>query len=244
MAMDYDAYAATYAHTRWAVPWILDPLTRAVRRQPGGAAIVEIGCGTGNYAIALAAAVPGYVYKGFDLSAEMLRVARGRSSAVEWSAGDAGRAFPFPDRSAALAFAVDVVHHVKRLDTFMREAARILVPDGSLMIVTDSEANMSRRSLTRFFPEILPIELARYPALEALSRAAAAAGLGLESEEPAAGDIALDDAFIAKLAAKCSSAMRLIPAAAHARGLARVREAAARGETWHSCYTILTWRRS
>ena len=241
--LDYDAYAPLYAQTRSAVPWILAPLARAARAVAPGATIVEIGCGTGNYAIALAAAVPGRVYKGFDLTPEMLQVARGRSSAVEWSTGDADRAFPYADGSAALAFAVDVVHHLRRLDTFFDEAARILVPGGHLLIVTDSEENMRRRSLTRFFPEILPIELARYPKLEMLRHAAAAAGLAFQSEELAAGEIPLDDAFIANVAAKCSSAMRLIPPAAHERGMARVRAAAARGETWYSCYTVLAWRR-
>jgi len=241
--MDYDSYAPLYAQTRSAVPWILAPLARAVRAAPPGATIVEIGCGTGNYVSALAAFEPDRVYKGFDLSAEMLRVARGHSAAVEWSAGDADRAFPFAAASAALAFAVDVVHHLHHLETFFAEAARILFPGGHLLVVTDSEENMRRRSLTRFFPEILPIELARYPKLEMLRHAAAAAGLAFQSEELAAGEIPLDDAFIANVAAKCSSAMRLIPPAAHERGMARVRAAAARGETWYSCYTVLAWRR-
>jgi S-adenosylmethionine-diacylgycerolhomoserine-N-methlytransferase len=241
--MDYDAYAPLYAQTRSAVPWILAPLARAVRAAPPGATIVEIGCGTGNYVIALAAAVPDRMYKGFDLTPEMLAVARGRSVAVEWRTGDADRAFPCADGSTALAFAVDVVHHLCRLDIFFAEAARILVPGGSLLVVTDSAENMRRRSLTRFFPEILPIELARYPTFAALDAAASRAGLAAVSEEPASGYFPLDEDFIAKLAARCSSAMRLIPPAAHERGMARVRVAAARGESWYSCYTALTWRR-
>ncbi len=241
--MDYHAYAPLYAQTRSAVPWILAPLARAARAVPPGVAIVEIGCGTGNYVIALATAVPGRVYKGFDLTPEMLQVARGRSSAVEWTTSDADQAFPYADGSTALAFAVDVVHHLCRLDIFFAEAARILVPGGSLLVVTDSEETMRQRSLTHFFPEILAIELARYPTFDDLHAAAKGAGLAAVSEEPATGYIPLDEDFIAKLAARCSSAMRLIPPAAHERGMERVRAAAARGESWFSCYTVLAWRR-
>jgi SAM-dependent methyltransferase len=240
--MDYDDYAATYAHTRWAVPWILEPLRRAAGRTPSGATIVEIGCGTGNYVVALAAAVPGRVYKGFDLSTGMLQVARARRSSVEFAVGNADQTFPYGDRSAALAFAVDVVHHLERIDNFICEAARILEPAGELIVVTDSAENVRRRSLTRFFPEILAIELARYPELAVLHAAAGAAGFDLCGEEPAEGSIPLDDEFIAKVAAKCSSAMRLISEDAHARGLARLRTAAARGESWLSCYTVLRYR--
>lgn len=76
--MDYDDYAKHYAHTRWAVPWIVGPLIAEAGGLPRGARIVEVGCGTGNYVIALSQAVPQYAYGGFDRSDEMLAVARQR----------------------------------------------------------------------------------------------------------------------------------------------------------------------
>ncbi len=239
--MNYDDYAREYASTRWAVPWITTVLARQVGFLPANATLVEAGCGTGNYIIALAEMFPGCACKGFDLSSEMLAVARSRSEKVQFALADAEASFPYGAREADFALLVDVVHHLRSLDNLFRESARILKPNGILVIVTDSEANMRSRSLTHFFPEILEIELRRYPTLDELNSAAARAGLKCNGQEPAEGDIELEDTFIAKLEQKCSSAMRLMSPQAHRAGIARVREAQKRGEKWHSCYTALIY---
>jgi len=241
--MDYDEYAKTYASTRWAVPWITAVLARQVECLPAEATIVEIGCGTGNYVIALSGMFAQSRWKGFDLSSEMLAVAGTRSKCVEFATGDADARFPYCDEETDLAYLVDVIHHLRNFESFFSECARILKPSGVLAIVTDSEANIRGRSLTTFFPEILEIELVRYPKIEDLSADAGRAGLALFRQEPAEGEIALDDAFIAKLDQKCSSAMRLISPKAHQAGMARVRAAQTAGEMWHSLYTCLTYRK-
>jgi SAM-dependent methyltransferase len=239
--MNYDDYAQQYASTRWAVPWITSVLARQVSPLPAISTLLEIGCGTGNYIITLAEMFPSCVCKAFDLSREMLAVARSRSGSVRFLVGDADASFPYSAQEADFAFLVDVVHHLRNLDNLFRESARILKPRGILVVVTDSEANIRNRSLTHFFPEILDVELKRYPLIEELNSAAKRAGLRCDAQEPAEGDLDLNDAFIAKLEQKCSSAMRLISPEAHRAGMVRVREGQKRGEKWHSCYTALTY---
>jgi SAM-dependent methyltransferase len=241
---DYDAYAATYAWTRGVVPWVLQPLIGWVDGLAAGASVLEVGCGTGNYINALAASRPALAHFGFDLSDAMLSEARGRGSSVAFVQGDASTRFPFPDQTFAFTFAVDVIHHIENLSRFFEEAHRILVPGGRLAIVTDSENTLRRRSLTAFFPEILPIELARYPCMSMLHNRADQVGLQLVSEEEVAGTVALNEEFLARLQAKCSSAMRLMEPIAHAAGMARVRAARDKGEQWASYYDILLYRRS
>ncbi|MBN1268407.1 MAG: methyltransferase domain-containing protein [Kiritimatiellae bacterium] len=240
-ALNYDDFAHQYASTRWALPWITAVLARQVGLLPPHATLVEIGCGTGNYIIALSEMFPACACKAFDLSPEMLKVASSRSTRVQFVPGDADAQFPCAAEEADFAYLVDVVHHLRNLDNLFRESARIMKPGAVLAIVTDSEANIRNRSLSRYFPEILDGELARYPAIGNLDSAARRAGLKCDAQEPAEGDIDLDEAFIAKLEQKCSSALRLISPEAHEAGIARVRDAQRRGEKWHSCYTALRY---
>ena len=235
---DYDQYAPTYAWARWAVPWVVAPLARIVNQAPAGSTILEAGCGTGNYICALAALRPELTYVGFDLSQPMLEQARARSTPVAFVQANACQAFPCHDRQCALVFAVDVVHHLVDLRRFFHESRRVLSPDGRVVIVTDSPETMRDRSLTKYFPEILSIEQQRYPDPERLHAAAGGAGLHLVKEEPATGDILLTDEFVARLEARCSSAMRLLPGEVHAAGMRRVRAAQAEGALWRSQYVV------
>ena len=151
--MNYDTYAEHYAYAREAVPWVVAPLLQAVRQLPTPATVVEIGCGTGNYLLALAEALPEQTYQGFDLSVGMLKVAQARSTRVAFTQGNADEHFPYPDRGCHLAFAVDVIHHVTALDVFFRETARVLTAGGVLLLVTDSDQDLRTRSLTQYFPD-------------------------------------------------------------------------------------------
>ena len=240
---DYDAYAPTYAWARWAVPWVVQPLSKATDVLPAGTAVLEISCGTGSYIGALGDSRRDLAYFGFDISEPMLNQARNRGTSATFVHGDAAANFPFPDQTFGLAFAVDVIHHIDNFSRFFEEAHRILLPRGRLVMVTDSDDTLRRRSLTRFFPEILPIEMARYPAVPLLHTEAVRAGLHVLPEETASGQIPLDREFLMRLEAKCSSAMRLMAPAAHAAGMARVRAAAAKGEQWLSCYEVLSYVR-
>ena len=236
---DYDRYAPTYAWARAAVPWVADPLAAIAATLAPQSTVLEIGCGTGNYIHAIATRRSDLRYVGFDLSEPMLRQARARPGLPLFLRGDATRAFPCAGRTCAMAFMVDVIHHLEPLDTFFSESARVLAPHGRLVIVTDSEGTMRRRSLTRFVPELMSIELDRYPDPSELHRHAAGAGLRLVSAQLVEGRVPLTDEFVKRLGAKCSSAMRLIGDAEHGAGMARVREGQARGEEWLSCYEML-----
>lgn len=238
---DYDEYAPTYAWTRWAVPWVLAPLARAVSRLPAGSVIIEAGCGTANYSCALAEVHPQARYVGFDLSAPMLEQARARRAPVLLVRADAATAFPFRDAACGLLFAVDVIHHLTDLRRFFAEGRRVLGRGGRMVLVTDSDDTMRQRSLTHYFPEILAIEARRYPVPQDLHAIAGRAGLQLEEQAQAFGDIPLSDEFVARLEAKCSSAMRQLAPEVHAAGMARVRADQARGALWRSHYLVLQY---
>lgn len=223
--------------------WVLDPLQRFISHLPRDGVVLEIGCGTGNYIGELSARQAQLRFVGLDRSRPMLIQAQSAAPQARYVAADAAVNLPFADRAFSFEFAVDVIHHIDDLRRFFTEAHRVLKRSGSLIIVTDSEDTLRRRSLTVHFPEILPIELARYPALPLLHQEAAKAGFQLVSHRQAVGEIPLNADFIARLEAKCSSAIRLMNAADHAAGMARVRSAHARGESWLSCYDVLCYAR-
>jgi len=237
--MNYDDYASRYAHTRTAVKWVLNSILQEVKLLPKGSSILEIGCGTGNYIIEIINMVPDINYFGFDISKEMLKVAEERNNTIKFLTGNADEYFPYPDKMFELEFMVDVIHHITRPDICFREARRTMKDEGILLIVTDSYNDMNRRSLTKFFPEVLEIEIDRYPSIDELNKFTNANGFKLIEAKQLQGTAELTDEFVTKLEQKCSSAMRLIPDEMHGKGMKRVIEAKKKGEMWHSYYTML-----
>ena len=239
---NYDDYASEYAHTRHAFKWVLLPLIKEAESHTKGSTIVEIGCGTGNYIITLSKELPDYTYKAFDISVNMLEVAKARSDIVEFSRSNADTAFPYSDSSIDFSFSVDVIHHIENLKTFFQEVGRTLKPNGIFILVTDSEENIRKRSLSKYFPEILDIELERYPSIKELCDTAKVFGIELLDIKEAEALIDFNDNFVSSLERKCSSSMRLIPEEKHRKGMDRIREGKTKGEKWLSSYSVLKYQ--
>ena len=71
----YDTIATSYARHRDGYAFVVTILARLLGKPPGGS-VLEVGCGTGVYATAMADAGADTVY-GMDLSRQMLRQAPG-----------------------------------------------------------------------------------------------------------------------------------------------------------------------
>jgi len=94
-----------------------------------GEAILDLGCGTGELATAIAAR--GARVVGLDSSAEMIAVARERAPALEWVIGD-GEALAF-DATFDAVFSNAALHWMTRADAAARGIARALKPGGRLV---------------------------------------------------------------------------------------------------------------
>ena len=240
---NYDDYAEEYAHTRQAFQWILDPLIKKAKTLSKNSTIIEIGCGTGNYIIALSKVLPNFIYKAFDVSEKMLNVAKARSYVIDFSIGNADISFPYPENISDFSFVVDVIHHITNLEIFFKEINRTLKLNGYFILVTDSKENIRKRSLSKYFPEILDIELNRYPREEELYDIAIASGLKVIEAHKAEGLTDLSNDFISKLGRKCSSAMRLISDEKHKEGMDRIRAGQKCGDKWLSSYTVIKFQK-
>jgi SAM-dependent methyltransferase len=109
----------------------------AVREaQPGR--VLEVGCGEGEFSERLAGEL-GVEIVALDQSSRMVELARARG--VDARVGDV-QELPFEDGSFDVAVAAWMLYHVPQLDRALAELARVLVPDGRLVAVTNRENHL------------------------------------------------------------------------------------------------------
>jgi ubiquinone/menaquinone biosynthesis C-methylase UbiE len=112
---------------------------RADRAVPAGGTLLDVGSGTGTFAIAFAGRRPDARVVGVDGDPEILEIARGKagSGAVEWHEALAGE-LPLEDGSVDVATISMVLHHLmpEQKREALGEMRRVLRP-GGLLLVTD-----------------------------------------------------------------------------------------------------------
>lgn len=252
MCQNYDHLAEAYRRNRELHPQVLQYLLDLIRAN-ATTRVLEIGCGTGNYISAIAAAKEA-ICAGVDPSREMLRIARSNpgsprhrrmsdTSHVTFLHGTAEE-LPLPDRLQDLAFSVDVIHHVQNRKQAARELSRVLQPGGHGVIVTESEDDLRNRTpQVRYFPETLDVELRRYPTLDTIE--AELAGAGFEVLARTSISVPQQVSDIAPFRDKAFSSLHLIAEDAFARGLSRLEENLKKGPIQgERRYTIVTAHRS
>lgn len=235
-ALNYDALAADYAAHRRVHPEVLAALLETGAIGPASR-VLEVGCGSGNYASAIRQAARCTV-TGVDPSAGMLERARAHGPALDLHEGRA-EALPFADGAFDLVYSVDVVHHVQDRPAFFAEAARVLAPGGRLCTATDSAEDIRRRvPLSSHWPETVAVELARYPSVGTLTIEMMAAGFGAIFEDHAEIAYPISDASAWR--DRAFSSLHLIGDEAFARGLAKLEADVAAGPIEGvSLYTLL-----
>ena len=176
MKVDYDRIASEYSQHRRVHPGVLAELIRlgVISRN---SKVLDVGCGTGNYAVALRTLV-GCMVWAVDPSEEMLSKAKERSGEIKFMLGKAEK-LDFSQCFFDMVFSVDVIHHLSSELDFFREAYRVLNGRGRICTVTDSEWIIRHREpLSVYFPETVEIELKRYPRIEELKGIMTQVGFG------------------------------------------------------------------
>jgi ubiquinone/menaquinone biosynthesis C-methylase UbiE len=101
--------------------------------------MLDIGTGPGQIPLLVCARDPAAQILGIDLSAHMLQyAARARAGSpfarrIEYRRGDA-KALALPDAQFDCVFSNTILHHIPDPVPFLREARRVLHPEGTLLI--------------------------------------------------------------------------------------------------------------
>ena len=128
---------------------------------------MDVGCGTGELAAALARDHGARVWA-VDPSEEMLAVARAKAPQGVGFKLARAEELPFKDGWFERAVLSLVVHLVERARAFA-EARRVLGPEGRLAIATFDPAHFAGYWLNDLFPSLEAIDRARFPSGEELA---------------------------------------------------------------------------
>jgi ubiquinone/menaquinone biosynthesis C-methylase UbiE len=184
-----------------------------------GQRVLDVGCGTGRLAVALAEC--GARVWGVDPSEEMIRQARSNAAGKAAFKEARAEALPFKDGWFDRAVSRLVVHLIDRPQAF-REAARVLAPSGRVVIATFAPGSFERFWVARAFPEVVGIDRRRFPDQDLLADELALAGfanVGV-SRLLQKGRLTRAEA-LERIRGRYISTLRLLSEKAFAEGLAR-----------------------
>jgi ubiquinone/menaquinone biosynthesis C-methylase UbiE len=182
--------------------------------------VLDVGCGTGSLAGALAARY-GCDVVGVDASPEMIGVARDKG--VRGATFEVGRAeaLAFGDASFERATMISVAHHLERARAF-RELRRVLALGGRLIVWNADPDGFGELWFMRFFPMLAERERRRFPTVDQLVSELAVAGFERTTAERIAVDRRFDrETALHKLRGRHASSFDLLTEPEYGAGLAR-----------------------
>lgn len=116
---------------------VVDIFVRLTGLGPG-ARVADLGCGSGVFTALLRQR--GFVCTGVDLSANLLRIARGKFPGIDFIEGDVEH-LPFADASFDGALLGGVLHHLPDPSRCAAEVMRILRPGGKFVAFDPNRQN-------------------------------------------------------------------------------------------------------
>ena len=185
-----------------------------------GRRVLDIGCGTGRLAAALAEEARAKVW-GIDESREMVAVARETVPAGVGIRQGTAEQLPFRDGWFDRVVMSLVIHLVDRPRS-LAEARRVVPADGRVAISTFHPDHFGSYWLNPYFPSIREIDEVRFPTPETIRSELAAAGFPHFEARRLTSDLTIDrDEALARIRGRHISTFDLLSAAEIAEGTAR-----------------------
>ncbi len=175
----YNSIGDGYNSTRKADPFIAECIYKSI--YTGKDKIyLDIGCGTGNYTIALNN--KGLTLYGIDPSEKMLETALQRNSNITWVKGKAEN-IPVRDNFFGGIFGTLTLHHWTDIEKGFKELYRVLHPGGRIAFFTSAPGQMERYWLNHYFPVMMEQSIKQMPEIASLEKAAVNSGFELLSSQ-------------------------------------------------------------
>jgi len=171
-----DRLAVDHFHSRFSDDnlrfWV--PLFVEAAEIRPGSRVLDVGCGTGGYSIAIAETASAAV-TGLDDSERFVARARESPGSVSFVVGDAER-LPFDEGSFDRLLLSLVLHQLEDPEAAVCEAARVLVAGGVALVRTIAPENVAGRIPERFLPTMAAADVERLIPVDALERMLEGAG--------------------------------------------------------------------
>jgi len=170
--VNYDTVAENYDVSRRAGRKTVE-LSAELLGPLADAAVLDVGCGTGNLLIELSPLAGRLV--GLDKSAGMLEQAKSKLSGAHFVQGD-GAVMPFGDGAFDAVYCIQTLHHIADKTRFVAEVFRTLKKGGRFVIQSCSHEQLTTFWEYHYFPNGLEADRARIPDIADISDLLAQAG--------------------------------------------------------------------
>lgn len=180
MKAKYDSIGVRYNQTRKADKYLAGRLSFHLAPKKDGI-YLDIGCGTGNYTIALQSVAGSFI--GVDPSEAMIKKAHTRSQDIDWRLGTAEQTGFHSEKFDGIMASL-TIHHWTDLKTSFFEMERVMKRGAKMVIFTSTPEQMKGYWLNHYFPKMLLDSMQQMPTLKSVQNALQMAGLKVVKTEP------------------------------------------------------------
>ena len=244
MRIDYQNQAAAYEETRAVEPLVYSTLCSLLCPEKNDA-VLDFGCGTGNYLKKLVSDFEIKAY-GIEPSSTMREIASAKLGTKDVLDGNHLKV-PFPELYFNKIYCTDVIHHIRQLDNFFSNLMHVAKNGAKLCICTESPSQLAEKYWIQYFPDALTADLERFHLINNIVLAGEKAGWtyskSVLTEETKIAPISLS--FLKRVEKKTLSVFHLITDVSFELGLARMKADYYAGTpiSQHEGYTFLLFEK-